>query len=365
MEGASTGHDYLTAMVIAVPLSVRPGIGSVLGAISSRDRHRPFLGLSAPRRRTCSTMPKSAWSSCCSSSGWSSTPRLWSMRRSWLGVGGAQILLSTARHRRRGQRVRLPLAPRAVGITLALSSTAIVSRPDEKDLMRTEAAGPPLGVLTQDIAVIPALAILPLLAVQPASGAPKTARSSAAMPMMAITPCRSWRAFRPGRDTGHAGGRHRRDPRRPYLSADPLPLHPPQPPAAGCIPPCAGHRVRIALLMILVGLSPAPGAFVAGVALPIPISGTSIEADIEPFKGLLLGLFFTPWARGSISARSSCNPLMILGLTLGLMALKASSSSHRPRVPTARRRQVALYARAGAGGRIRLRAWWPSGCSNR
>ena len=74
--------------------------------------------------------------------------------------------------------------------------------------------------------------------------------------------------------------------------------------------------------MILVGLSPALGAFVAGVVLANSEFRHELEADIEPFKGLLLGLFFITVGAGINFGTLFGNPLMILGLTLGLMALK-------------------------------------------
>jgi CPA2 family monovalent cation:H+ antiporter-2 len=80
--------------------------------------------------------------------------------------------------------------------------------------------------------------------------------------------------------------------------------------------------VGIAFLMILVGLSPALGAFVAGVVLANSEFRHELEADIEPFKGLLLGLFFITVGAGINFGTLFGNPLMILGLTLGLMALK-------------------------------------------
>jgi CPA2 family monovalent cation:H+ antiporter-2 len=80
--------------------------------------------------------------------------------------------------------------------------------------------------------------------------------------------------------------------------------------------------VGIAFLMILVGLSPALGAFVAGVVLANSEFRHELEADIEPFKGLLLGLFFITVGAGINFGTFFGSPLVILGLTLGLMLLK-------------------------------------------
>jgi CPA2 family monovalent cation:H+ antiporter-2 len=80
--------------------------------------------------------------------------------------------------------------------------------------------------------------------------------------------------------------------------------------------------VGIAFLMILVGLSPALGAFVAGVVLANSEFRHELEADIEPFKGILLGLFFITVGAGINFGTFFGSPLVILGLTLGLMLLK-------------------------------------------
>jgi len=82
--------------------------------------------------------------------------------------------------------------------------------------------------------------------------------------------------------------------------------------------------VGIAFLMILVGLSPALGAFVAGVVLANSEFRHELEADIEPFKGLLLGLFFITVGAGINFGTFFASPLLILGLTLGLMILKGA-----------------------------------------
>jgi CPA2 family monovalent cation:H+ antiporter-2 len=100
-----------------------------------------------------------------------------------IGVGGAQIVLSTAAIAAAANAIGLGLATAlAVGITLALSSTAIVlTTLTEKGLMRTEGRAVVLfGPADPGHRGDPALALLPLLAVQAASGLPRTARSSAA-----------------------------------------------------------------------------------------------------------------------------------------------------------------------------------------
>ena len=81
--------------------------------------------------------------------------------------------------------------------------------------------------------------------------------------------------------------------------------------------------VGIALLMTLVGLSPALGTFLAGVVLANSEYRHELESDIDPFKGLLLGLFFMTVGAGINFGLLGENLALIIGLTLGLIVLKA------------------------------------------
>lgn len=82
--------------------------------------------------------------------------------------------------------------------------------------------------------------------------------------------------------------------------------------------------IAIALLMTLVGLSPALGTFIAGVVLANSEYRHELESDIDPFRGLLLGLFFMTVGAGINFALLFDNLLQIVGLTLGLMLLKSA-----------------------------------------
>ena len=173
---------------------------------------------------------------------------LWSMRRKLVGVGGAQILLSTVAIATVANAFGLPLATAlAVGITLALSSTAIVlTTLTEKDLMRTEGGRSSFSVLlTQDIAVIPALAILPLLAVQPGVWSAEDGSiqrghaDDGHYSMSLVEGLPAWGVTLVTLGAVIAvilAGR--------YLSPISLPLHPPQPPARDVYRRGAGHRRR-------------------------------------------------------------------------------------------------------------------------
>jgi len=80
--------------------------------------------------------------------------------------------------------------------------------------------------------------------------------------------------------------------------------------------------VGIALLMTAVGLSPALGTFLAGVVLANSEYRHELESDIEPFKGLLLGLFFIAVGASIDFALILAQPLLILGLVLGIVSVK-------------------------------------------
>jgi voltage-gated potassium channel Kch len=80
--------------------------------------------------------------------------------------------------------------------------------------------------------------------------------------------------------------------------------------------------VLVAALMEVVGLSPALGAFLAGVVLAESEFRRELETDIEPFRGLLLGLFFITVGAGLDLGLVMAHPLLVAGLVVGLMLLK-------------------------------------------
>jgi voltage-gated potassium channel Kch len=108
--------------------------------------------------------------------------------------------------------------------------------------------------------------------------------------------------------------------------------------------------VAVAALMQLVGLSPALGAFLAGVVLAESEFRRELETDIEPFRGLLLGLFFITVGAGLDFAVVGREPLVLLGLVLGLMALKGLAMYAAARIFRLRTREAATTAVALAQG---------------
>jgi len=328
MEGALIQATiYLTAMVIAVPLSVRFQLGSVLGYLIAGIAIGPVLGLVGSETADLQHYAEFGVVLMLFLIGLELDPRgLWEMRRKLLGFGGAQVVLSTIVLAAGAYWIGLDLnLSVAIGLTLALSSTAIVLKTlNEKELMQTNGGRSAFSVLlTQDIAVIPFLALLPLLA---GSATAQFAEDGSIQ--------------RGGEDHGHHS----------VSLVEGLPAWGVTLVTLGAVAAVilAGRylsphlfrfihmsRLRemytavalvivvgIAVLMILVGLSPALGAFVAGVVLANSEFRHELEADIEPFKGLLLGLFFITVGAGINFGVLFGNPLMIIGLTAGVMILK-------------------------------------------
>ncbi|MBF9032105.1 potassium transporter [Rhodobacterales bacterium HKCCE3408] len=320
---------YLVAMVIAVPLSVRLGLGSVLGYLIAGIMIGPVLGLVGAETQDLQHFAEFGVVMMLFLIGLELDPRgLWEMRHRLLGLGGAQILLSIGALAAIG--IWLGYAWQvslAAGMILALSSTAIVLQTlTEKKLMQTSGGRSAFSVLlTQDIAVIPMLTVMPLLAIPGAIRANED--GSIARPTDAA------------HDPHHTGALFDSLPGWGQALATF---------AAVVVVIAVGHyllgylfrfvhlaRLRemytafalvivvgIAYVMILVGLSPALGAFIAGVVLANSEFKHELEANVEPFKGLLLGLFFITVGAGINIAFLSRNLPEVLGTTIVLMLVK-------------------------------------------
>ena len=323
---------YLAAAVIAVPIAARLGLGSVLGYLAAGILIGPVTGLVGNEAAELQHFAEFGVVMMLFLIGLELEPRaLWDMRHRLLGLGGLQIGLTTlavmGAAMALGQVWSVALA---IGLVMALSSTAIVLQTlSEKGLMQTKGGRSAFSVLlTQDIAVIPMLALLPLLAL------PKTPQDvlSGALERAA--------------DAGHGAGHS-----QPALSlVDGLPGWGVTLVTLGAVAAIIltgiyltrpvfryihAARLRemytalalliivgISFVMYLVGLSPALGAFLAGVVLANSEFRHELESDIQPFKGLLLGLFFITVGAGINFVILFTAPLLILGLTLSMMLLK-------------------------------------------
>jgi len=292
---------YLVAAVIAVPIAARLGLGSVLGYLAAGILIGPVLGLVGAETLEVQHFAEFGVVVMLFLIGLELEPRaLWNMRNKLLGLGGAQILLSAMAIMGVAMAYDQPWGVAlAIGLTLALSSTAIVLQTlSEKGLMQTSGGRSVFSVLlTQDIAVIPILAFLPLLIVTLPVQFSEDGSISRAQP-----------------DIGGAEGYS-------TLSlVDGLPGWGVTLVTIGAVAAVilagifltrpvfryihAAHLremytalalliiVSISFLMLLVGLSPALGAFLAGVVLANSEFRHELETDLQPFKGLLLGLFF-------------------------------------------------------------------------
>jgi monovalent cation:proton antiporter-2 (CPA2) family protein len=244
---------------------------------------------------------------------------LWRMRVPILGMGGSQVLASTlvigAAALAMGQPWQTALA---IGLSLALSSTAIVLQSlKEKGWMTTEAGKGGFSVLLfQDVAVIPILAVIPFLALSGTGlelGGEITGTGGHGTP-----PGRSgWlqALLVLGTVAGiFVAGRFLLRPVFRWIAATRS--------QELFMATALTLIVGITLEMEFVGLSPALGTFLAGVVLAESEFRHELEANIEPFKGLLLGLFFIAVGASIDFALVASMPGLVLGLVAALIVGK-------------------------------------------
>ncbi|TDU24300.1 Kef-type potassium/proton antiporter (CPA2 family) [Panacagrimonas perspica] len=229
--------------------------------------------------------------------------RLWLLRSPVFGTGGLQVLLSALALG--GVALALdqtPVVALVIGFGLAMSSTALVLQMlgERKELTDKHGRAAFAVLLFQDLSVIPFLALVPLMAAQPG-------REGGGDWMPAL--------FAIGAIVGViALGRYAL---RPVLRAIAA-VEMPEVFTAAALLLVAGT----ALLMEGVGLSLSLGAFLAGVLLADSEYRHELQADIEPFKGLLLGLFFMAVGMGANVHMVLSQPLLVLGLVVILLTIK-------------------------------------------
>ena len=314
---------YLLAAIVAVPVAKRLGLGSVLGYLIAGIIIGPLTGLVGSETRDLQHFAEFGVVMMLFLVGLELEPRaLWDMRNRLIGLGGLQIGLTTAAITTGAIFFGLGWETAlAIGLTFSLSSTAIVLQTlNEKGLMTTPGGRNAFSVLlSQDIAVIPMLALIPLLAVQGLNGTGDEGAGhgadGAAMSLVEGLP--GWGATLvtiAAIATVILGGIYATRPLFRYIhSAHLRELYT----AVALL-----IVVGIAGLMILVGLSPALGTFLAGVVLANSEFRHELEADIEPFKGLLLGLFFITVGASINFDRLFGDFPNVFGLTLAVMATK-------------------------------------------
>ncbi len=314
---------FLAAAVVVVPLARRAGMGSVLGYMLAGLIVGPWALDLVDDEQEILHFAELGVVLLLFVIGLELQPlRLWAMRRAVFGLGGGQFALTVVALAGLAFALGLPLEAAVVaGLALSLSSTAFALQAlAERNELTTRHGRLSFSILLfQDLAVIPILALLPLLAPASASAGEgalwlNIAKAVGLIVLMVL------------------GGR--------YLLRHVLRL----------VAQFGTHEVftatalltvvGVALLMDLVGLSMALGAFLAGVLLADSEYRHELEADIEPFKGLLLGLFFMAVGMTVNIGLVIETPLAVLGLALGLMSVKMLCLIAVARVETANWRTI-------------------------
>jgi len=299
---------YLSAAVIAVPLSRAIGLGSILGYLAAGIVIGPW-GLSLVSNvEDILHFAEFGVVLMLFLVGLELEPRrLWSLRRPIFGWGSAQVLgcaaLLFAVFAAAGMSWRIALV---AGLGLALSSTAIALQVmAERNLLPTSSGQAGFSILLfQDVAAIPILALLPLLAAEgPGPEADATPVWLAAAKILGVIVAIV------------LGGRLLLRPVLRWIARSRTPE----------IFTAAALLlvVAIAALMQLVGMSMALGAFLAGVLLAESEYRRELETDIEPFKGLLLGLFFIAVGMSIDFGALAQRPLAMALIVVALLAFKA------------------------------------------
>jgi glutathione-regulated potassium-efflux system ancillary protein KefC len=299
---------YLSAAVIAVPLSKALGLGSIIGYLAAGIAIGPWgLGLVSDVQEILHFAEFGVVLMLFLVGLELEPKRLWNLRRPIFGWGSAQVI---------GCALALSAVAMLFGITwrvalvsglgLALSSTAIALQVmKERNLLPTTSGQSGFAILLfQDVAAIPILALLPLLGIASGQTSPPDASAKAieALTILAVI-------------AGIVlGGRLALRPIFRWIARS----NTPEIFTAASLLLVVG----IAALMQLVGLSMALGAFLAGVLLAESEYRRELETDIEPFKGLLLGLFFIAVGMSIDFGVLLASPGQMLAILVGLLAVK-------------------------------------------
>jgi len=228
--------------------------------------------------------------------------RLWTLRNSVFGLGGAQVATTGVVIGLLALAVGFAWqAALIIGLGSAMSSTALVmSSLAERGQLLTRYGRESFAILLfQDLAVIPLLALLPLLSATPVHGAGQWLGAVKGITVIVVFIVSSRLLIRPALKF------IARNRSREVFTAAALLL-----------------VIGTALIMEKIGLSMSLGAFLAGVLLADSEFRHELEADIEPFKGLLLGLFFMAVGMSANLNLVWSEPLVLFGLALAMMLIK-------------------------------------------
>lgn len=306
---------FLTAAAIAVPLAKKCGLGSVLGYLIAGIVIGPFCLSLIGDIEEVMHFTEFGVVMMLFLVGLELKPSLlWKMKTPILGMGGSQVVLTSILIGGIASMFLPWQQAVAVGLTVSLSSTAIVLQTlREKGLMNTSPGRSVFSVLLfQDLAVIPMLAVLPLLAtltLQDSGHHGSVFFDITTLPgylRILVTLLAILFVFLLGKFASRPIFRTIAATRvREIFVAAALAL-----------------VVGISLLMSAVGLSPALGTFLAGVVLADSEYRHELESDIEPFKGLLLGIFFISIGASLNFTLIGDKILLISGLVIALIAIK-------------------------------------------
>lgn len=297
---------FLAAAVLIVPLFLRLRLGAVLGYLSAGVVIGPHgLGLIGDAQSVLHFAEFGVVLLLFIIGLELQPSRLWTLRRMVFGLGAAQVCLTGA---------VLLLAASALGVDwraatvaafgLAMSSTAFVLQmlAERKELATHHGRAAFATLLFQDLAVIPLLALIPLLASRAELGAApgwtQTLKILFAFALVIFS----------GRYVVHPLMRAVATAKAPELFT-----------AAALL-----IVIATSLAMDAVGLSMSLGAFLAGMLLSESEYRHQLQADIEPFKGMLLGLFFIAVGMSADIELLLDRPLLLLSLTVGLMLIKSA-----------------------------------------
>ena len=319
---------FLAAM-IAVPLASRFGLGSVLGYLIAGIVIGPILHWAGVDVVALQHFTEFGVVMMLFLIGLEMQPKvLWAMRSKIFLMGGLQVGITALAVMAAAMLFGLTWTiALAIGLIFALSSTAIVTQTlNEKGLMRSDGGQASFAVLLfQDIAVIPMLALIPLLALKELSDALHQGddhggdRAASALNLNLVEGLPGWQTAL----TTVAAialvvlvGRYLTGPVFRYVARARL--------RELFVSTALMMVVGIALLMTMVGLSPALGTFLAGVVMANSEYRHELESDIEPLKGIFLGVFFITVGASIDFVLMGENLMLIIGLTLGLILLKSA-----------------------------------------
>ena len=317
------------AGVLAVPVATRLGLGSVLGYLIAGIALSPLLHLIGADVVGLQHFAEFGVVMMLFIIGLEMSPKaLWEMKSRIFALGGLQVAVTTAAVSAIAYGFNQPITVSiAIGMIFALSSTAIVNQTlNEKGLLKSDGGQASFSVLLfQDIAVIPMLVILPLLALpelqdlgaHSVEAASDHAPSEHGLNLNLVDHLPGWQAAIitvAAIGAVIAGGAFLTDPIFRFVSRARL--------RELFVMTALMIVLCIALLMSMVGMSPALGTFLAGVVMANSEFRHELESDIDPFRGIFLGIFFITVGASINFSLLSQNLSLVLGLTLGLIVLK-------------------------------------------